>query len=104
MFQDNIFTYISFLKASKNRFLVFCSLATSGAQVPSDMAKKLGLRPEHVSRALKQLQNRELVVCRTPSTVRGRVYDLTNFGLDIYKNLPQSSNPLPSNDASKTLK
>lgn len=81
---------LSFLKASKNRMTVFVFLASSEHATPSDISKSCGLRPEHVSRALTQLQSRGLVICKTPYAHKGRLYGLTQFGKEVSKAIPRS--------------
>lgn len=60
--------------------------------LPKQLAEETNLRPVHVSRALRELDDRGLVECLTPSARgRGRVYALTKNGVALCTYLQTSS-------------
>lgn len=50
---------------------------------PSELAKKAGIKQNHVSNVLKELKNKELVEIINPEVRKGRYYVLTNRGREI---------------------
>ncbi len=57
-------------------------------RLPSQLAEATDVRLVHVSRALRELADRGLVVCLTPETkARGRLYGLTDRGLALVAQL-----------------
>ena len=52
-------------------------------KTPGEISIQNGISISHVSRALAQLRLKKLVYCATPKLVKGRVYKLTNKGIEI---------------------
>jgi len=75
----------SFILRSKNRKLVLLSLTQP--KTPSQIARETGILLPHVSRALKELEQKGLVKCLTPNEKLGRIYALTDLGRQILKML-----------------
>ena len=50
---------------------------------PTEISKKTGILIAHVSRALRELVIKEVVNCRTPDRKKGRVYVITEKGMEI---------------------
>ena len=71
----------SFVLRSKNRRLVLSALTQP--KTPSRIAKETGILLPHVSRALKELEEKGLVKCLTPNEKLGRIYALTELGKQI---------------------
>ena len=46
----------------------------------SELARDVGMRPPHISKALKELEEAGLVKCLTPGRRKGRIYALTKVG------------------------
>ncbi|MFA5930899.1 MAG: ArsR family transcriptional regulator [archaeon] len=63
---------IAFIKASKYRKQILDSL--SEPKTPTELAKITGQNISHISRTLKELQERELIKCLTPNLRKGRLY------------------------------
>ena len=54
---------------------------------PSELAKKAGIKQNHVSNVLKELKNKGLVDIINPEAKKGRYYVLTDLGREILEEL-----------------
>ena len=54
---------------------------------PSELAKKAGIKQNHVSNVLKELKSKGLVDIINPEVRKGRYYVLTDLGKELVKNL-----------------
>lgn len=72
---------ISYVIASKTRKSIVVKLDTP--RTPTFLAKDLSINLANVSRALTELEERNVVVCLTPKQKVGRIYSLTKKGKDI---------------------
>ena len=70
---------ISLIKSSEYRQKV---LKAIGVEIltPSEIAKKVDLRLNHVSMVLTDLKDKKLVKCLNEETKKGRLYELTELG------------------------
>ena len=57
---------------------------------PSDIAEKLDIRINHISKYLTELKNRKLVVCLNENSRKGRLYQLTELGKQIFIELKKN--------------
>ena len=73
----------AFIIRSNYRKRVFLEL--SKPQRPSQIAKTLALRLTHVTRALRELKQKNLVKCLNPKESFGRFYELTSKGENVLK-------------------
>ncbi len=73
---------ISFVLSSDLRFKVLLRLS-AGETTPSELAGTLGSPISHVSKALRELTDRELVKCLTPTRRRTRFYGITDAGKSV---------------------
>ncbi len=81
----------SFIVSSAHREKVISRLS-GRPKVPKQLSQETGLRIFHVSRALRELRDRGLVECLTPTTKgRGRLYALTGSGATLLRFLNSSS-------------
>lgn len=86
----NTSTYIeafTYVKCSKNRQEVIKIIATSRNKTPSEIREEMDSRFSLTSRVLSDLREKNIVECLDPEAKTGRVYYLTELGLQIYKNL-----------------
>ncbi|MGL6298435.1 MAG: MarR family transcriptional regulator [Methanobacteriaceae archaeon] len=74
---------ISFIKLSKHREKVFLNIGTK-LKMPSEIAKSTNLVLSDVSRALRGLKDKKLVECLNEDVNQGRLYKLTEKGIDVY--------------------
>ena len=59
----------------------------NGPKIPSKIAADIGIKQNHISAVLNQLKEKELVRLINPEVKKGRVYELTDVGLEIAKEL-----------------
>ena len=55
--------------------------------MPTEIAEDSGILPNHISNVLRQLKEKELVECINPEVRKGRLYRLSDEGLDILDKL-----------------
>ena len=73
---------ISFVLSSDLRFKVLLHLNAREA-TPSQLAGALGSPISHVSKALHELTDHELVKCLTPTRKKTRFYGITDSGKSV---------------------
>ena len=78
------FTYV---KRSKNRQKVITLIGLSRNKTPSEITEEMDARFSLTSRVLSDLRKKNIVKCLDPEAKTGRVYYLTELGLEIYKDL-----------------
>jgi DNA-binding transcriptional ArsR family regulator len=71
-----------FVVASDTRLKIMAWLSQD-VSTPTELAKKIEKHLSHVSRALRELQDRELVSCVNPSNTKPRIYSLTPQGINL---------------------
>ena len=57
------------------------------AKMPKEIAKDSGILQNHISNVLRQLKENDIVQCINPEVRKGRLYRLSDEGLDVLKNL-----------------
>lgn len=77
--QKGMVTAISLLKSSEYRLKIIKAIGKD-TTTPSEIAKKTGIRLNHVSMFLKELKTNNLVKCLNEETRKGRLYELTEVG------------------------
>ncbi len=73
---------IGFVKISEQRQKIMKDLKDK-LKIPTEIAKSTGMSVSEVSRSLKTLKDREIVICLNENKRVGRVYTLTNKGKEI---------------------
>ena len=68
----------SYVAASRIRMDMLAKLNTP--KIPSVLASNMKMSRSHISRALKQLESRDLIICKTPNAKRAKVYGITHNG------------------------
>ena len=81
---------LSFIKRSKNRYKVL--MAFSFPEIPSRIARKINLSLNTTSRAIRELEKREFLICKTPNIKIGRIYQITEKGKKILDKLKELEN------------
>ncbi len=71
-----------FVVASDTRLKILTWLSQD-VSTPTELAKKIEKHLSHVSRALRELQDKELVSCVNPADTKPRVYSLTVQGATV---------------------
>ena len=82
---DEILCLMSYVKVSKYREGVMEALITAGLNglMPHEIATETGILQNHISMTLKQLYDKDLIVCINPEVRKGRIYRCTNIGFMI---------------------
>lgn len=75
---------LSFVKSSKHRSEILLFIGDK-TKIPSEIAKYLNLSNTHTSKYLNSLKEKELIICLNEEAKRGRLYQLTEKGLEILK-------------------
>ena len=73
-----------FVLASEARIGIIETLGEEEA-IPSEMSIKLNMQPSQISRALRELEERELIKCSTSETKKEKIYTLTDRGDHVRK-------------------
>ena len=55
--------------------------------MPSKIAAEAGIRPNHISKVLRELKETGVAECINPEVRKGRLYRLTETGEEIVENL-----------------
>jgi DNA-binding MarR family transcriptional regulator len=77
---------LDFVLSSETRLKVLSFLyANSGT--PTQLAKQIEKHLSHISRALKELESKDLVSCSTPESSKPRIYNLTTEGDRLIKEI-----------------
>lgn len=77
---------VKYVKRSTYRVKVLKSLGDD-VKMPKEIAQESGILPNHISNVLTQLKKRDLVECLNPDIRKGRLYRLSEEGLDILEKL-----------------
>ena len=80
---DEKFKYVA---RSTYRVKVLKSLKTD-AKMPKQIANDSGILTNHISNVLRQLKEKDIVECINPEVSKGRLYRLSDEGLDILDKL-----------------
>lgn len=56
-------------------------------KMPSALSKELSINKTHISRTLKELQDKKLVKCLNPTINKGKIYLITGEGKNILEEI-----------------
>jgi len=73
------FDSVDFVLSSETRFRIIAYLSED-AKTPTQLANAIQKHLSHISRALRELESRDLVICQAPRNTKPRVYYLTPEG------------------------
>ncbi|MFA5887570.1 MAG: ArsR family transcriptional regulator [Candidatus Nanoarchaeia archaeon] len=76
---------LSFTARSKNRRRILFALEAN--KMPSQLKKELKLEDSNVARALRELKTAGLIRCVTGSAKMGKIYQITEEGMKLRKEL-----------------
>ncbi len=82
MNEEEKYRLLGYVIASEYRLHILKCLNTS-IKTPSTIAKEIGLRTNHISNVLKDLKEHNLVVCLNEEAHKGRLYKITDLGIEI---------------------
>lgn len=74
----------SYIKASNTRRKILLALEDN-VLIPSEISKLVHVSPPHTSRALRDLEDKELISCLNPNIRVGKLFILTDFGKEVLK-------------------
>ena len=77
---------ISIIEMSTHREKVLKDLENK-VKTPSKIGKSVAISTSNVSRALKELQEKSLVMCLNPEKKVGRLYQITELGQEVLKHI-----------------
>ena len=80
---DDKFKYVN---KSSYRVRVLKSIGDD-VKMPRDIASESGILPNHISNVLKQLRDNDIVECINPEVRKGRLYRLSDDGLNVLNKL-----------------
>ena len=80
---DEILRYVN---KSSYRVRVLKSIGED-AKMPKQIASDSGILPNHISNVLRQLKEKEIVECINPEVRKGRLYRLSDNGLNLLNDL-----------------
>lgn len=84
MNDEELYKIIGYVMASEYRKNIIKCLGTS-IKIPSNIAEEINLRTNHVSNVLKDLKEKDLVICLNEDAHKGRLYKNTETSLEIIK-------------------
>ena len=84
--EKQVITAIALIKSSEYRWKIIKAIG-NGIKTPSEIAKEIKIRLNHVSMFLKNLKENGLVECLNENTKKGRLYQLTRLGKDVITKL-----------------
>lgn len=77
---------IKYVNRSKYRLKVLKSLNTQ-VKMPREISADCDILPNHISNVLRQLKEKDIVECINPEVKKGRLYRLSDDGLNILNQL-----------------
>ncbi|MBR6025109.1 MAG: transcriptional regulator [Methanobrevibacter sp.] len=84
MKEEEFLNSLGYVMASAYRLKVIQYIG-NGVKIPSDIAKKIGVRTNHISNVLADLKQNNLVVCLNEDAHKGRLYKNTDLALEVLK-------------------
>ena len=91
MVDDNILILASYVKISEKRVQVIDDLKPGEVKMPRDIAHDTGIPVNHISKILRELKDRDLLVCINEEVRKGRLYRLTPLGEEVKSYLAEDS-------------
>lgn len=83
---SQIIAGVSYLKSSKYRTNIVILLHDS-IMTPAEIQQKLEIRLNHVSLHLRELKEKDIVVCLNEDAKKGRLYQLSELGNELYQHI-----------------
>lgn len=73
---------IKYIRRSRYRVRALKAIG-EGVKIPKEIAEDSGILQNHISNVLRELKDKDLVECLNPDARKGRLYRLSDEGLDI---------------------
>ena len=77
---------LKYVKRSSYRCMVVKALGTS-VKLPKEIANDSGILLNHISTVLRELREKDVVECLSPNLRKGRLYRLSDTGLEVLDEL-----------------
>jgi predicted transcriptional regulator len=77
---------IGYINSSKYREKALDYLSKK-RNTPTNIAKNTGIRVNHISKVLKELSVKGLIQCLNPEARKGRIYEITEVGRKVNKDV-----------------
>ena len=84
--EKKVIIALSLVKSSGYRWKILKTVGND-IKTPSEIAKEIKIRLNHVSMFLKDLKKNGLVECLNEETKKGRLYQVTKLGKDVITKL-----------------
>lgn len=84
MVNDELLVLKAYVEISSYRQKVLTAINVD-VKIPTRIAKDCGILPNHISKVLAELREHGLIVCINPEMRKGRLYKLTDRGLQVLK-------------------
>lgn len=78
---------LGFVLAAPNRIKIIKELQRLERATPTQISQETELLPTNVSRALGQLESRNLIKCLTSGLRKGKLFELTEEGRTVLRNV-----------------
>lgn len=78
---------VSFIISSSYRKKIL--EAINSPKTPSQLSKNLSINKTHISRALAELESKNLIECLTPNSSKGKLYLISNYGEKLLQRIKQ---------------
>ena len=73
---------IKYVNRSKYRVNTLQAIG-DGVKMPKEIARDSGILQNHISNVLRELKDKDLVECLNPDVRKGRLYRLSDDGLEM---------------------
>lgn len=83
---EQLVSALSCVKSSNYRMQIVVNLH-GGVMTPAELQEKLDIRINHVSSYLRELKEKGIVVCLNEDAKKGRLYELSELGNELYSYL-----------------
>lgn len=84
---DETLRIFAYVNISSYRADVVKALADGKMDMPSGIAREMGIKTNNISKVLKELKATEVVECINEEARKGRLYRLTALGEEIARHL-----------------
>ena len=84
MKEEEILNSLGYVMASTYRLNVIKYIG-NGVKIPSDIARTIGVRTNHISNVLADLKKNGYVICLNENAHKGRLYKNTELSLEILR-------------------
>ena len=75
----------AYVKRSSYRTKILEILNIKKFATPTELSAIAGIRVNHISKVLKELKDKNLIICHNEDMRKGRLYSITVLGADVYR-------------------